>query len=587
MKKVAAVVVITIIMVVVVMLVRGAAREIPFADVFPAGAIGYLGVRGGAELVDDLIGSNAWKKLNGVESVRDFTREARATIERGGAPVPALRTFSALLGEHAAAAIYGRESRFGRSILAAVKTREKGEAILALVTSGFGGKAVGSYRERELYSFRIPALVGLEGVYARGGDTSIAVVSQSDPMGLLKAAIDLSARKGGSPLSGDKQFKAGLGAPPRGAGTLIGCAYLDMKAIENEFQGLGAAIATRMRERNSAAADAVARVGMGRFPCMSWGGYLYRHQGLVGKLHTRLDAARLSAEQRALFDGGSGKLDLLRYVPAGAIAVSASRLGNIRTAWKWYRAQAGPSQPMNILSLCEKRFGINFERDVLPWMGEEMSLQLSDVVAGGLLPVVRLELILSVRDKDAADKTLTALMGRIAKPPATQTTQQSWAFLRPEISCEEYKGEKIKTLSYPIPGFSPSYALSDRYLIAGLDRSSVQAIIDVGAGARGALPSSGKFAEMRKVLPGRLNQLSYIDCERALGAGEGVVRWLLAVKKLMGTADNPEKAKEMEKVEADLPRIFAALRVFRAVMAGSTVMGDTIDSYFILRMSDI
>ena len=587
MKKVAAVVVITIIMVVVVMLVRGAAREIPFADVFPAGAIGYVGVRGGAELVDDLIGSNAWKKLNGVESVRDFTREAREKLERRGAPIPALRTLSALLGEHAAAAIYGRESRFGRSILAAVKTREKGEAILALVTSGFGGKAAGSYRERELYSFRIPALVGLEGVYARGGDTSIAVVSQSDPMGLLKAAIDLSARKGGSPLSGDKQFKAGLGAPPRGAGTLIGCAYLDVKAIEKEFQGLKTAIAKRMRERNSAAADAVARVGMGQFPCMSWGGYLYRHQGLVGNLHMCLDGARLSAEQRALFEVGAGKLDLLRYVPAGAIAVSASRLGNIRTAWKLYRAQAGATQAMDILSLCEKRLGLDLDREVFPWRGEEMSLQLSDVLTGGLLPAARVGVVLSVSDRSAAEKALTALMERFAQPPATQGQQKPWAFLRPVITSEEYKSEKIKTLSYPIPGFSPSYALRDRSLIAGLDRISVQTIIDVAAGARDSILSSGKFAEMRKMLPGRVNQLTYIDCERALEAGEGVVRWLLAVKRLTTAADNPEKAKALVKVETDLPRIFTALRVFHAAMAGSTVKRDTIDTYFILRMRDI
>ena len=587
MKKLMAIVFIAVVVLVAFMLLRGAAREIPFADVFPAGAIGYLGVRGGAELVHDLISSNSWKKLSGAESVREFTREARAKIERGGAPVPAFRALAALLGEHAAAAIYGKESRFGRSVLAAVSTREKREAILTLVRSGLGGKASGSYRGRELYSFRIPALVGLEGVYARGGEISMAVLSQSNPMDLMKAAIDLSAGEGGRPLSVDKSFRRGLGAPLRGVGTLLGCAYLDLKALEKEFQGLKTVIAERMRERNLGAAAAVARAGVGQFPCLSWGGYLYRHHGLVGRLRTRLDVARMGAEQRALFEGGAGKLNLLGYAPGETIAVTDSRLGNIRAALKWYRAQAGPSQAMSILSLCEKRFGINFEREVLPWLGEEMSLQLSDVLTGGLLPVARVGLILSVRDRSAAEKTLTALMEHIAQPPATQGQQKPWAFLKPVITSEEYKGEKIKTLAYPIPGFSPSFAVKGRYLIAGLDRSSVQTIIDVGAGARDSILSSGKFAEMRKALPGRLNQLSYIDCERALEAGEGVVRWLLAVKRLTTAADNPEKAKELEKVETDLPRIFTALRVFHAAMAASTVRGDTIEQYLILRMRDI
>ena len=587
MKKLLAIVLIAVVVVAAFLLVRGAARGVPFVDVLPAGAIGYVGVHGGAAQIHDLIGSNFWKALSGVESAREFTRGARAKVERRGAPVPTFRTLTTFLGEEAAAAVYGRKSRFGRSIIAAVKTRDKGEAFLTLVTSGFGGKATGSYRERELYSFRIPALVGLEGVYARGGDTGIAVVSQSNPMDLVKAAIDLNAGAGGSPLSGDKNFRAGLGAPLGGAGTLIGCAYLDMKALEMELQGLKAVIVERMRERNPAAADTVAKAGMGQFPCLSWGGYLYRHQGLAGNLHTRLDMARLSAEQRALLGDGSGKLELLGYVPGETIAMTDLRLGNMGAAWKLCRAQTGLSNAMDRLSRWEKRFGVNFEREVLPWLGEEMSLQLSDVLTGGLLPVARVGVVLLVRDRSAAEKTLTAWMERVAQPPAMQGQQRTWAFLRPVITSEEYRGEKIKTLSYPIPGISLSFALRDRYLIAGLDRSSVQTIINVAAGARDSILSSGKFTEMRKMLPGRLNQLTYIDCGRALEAGEGVVRWLLVVMRLTTAADNPEKAKTLVKVETDLPRIFTALRVFHAAMAGSTVRGDTIDQYLILRMRDI
>jgi len=564
MKKLMAIVFIAVVVLVAFMLLRGAAREIPFADVFPAGAIGYVGVRGGAELVDDLIGSNAWKKLNGVESVRDFTREARAKIERRVAPLPAFRTLPALLGEEAAAAVYGRESRFGRSVLAAVSTRDEGEAILTLIRSGLGGKASGSYKGRELYSFRIPTLIGLEGIYARGGKTSIAVLSQSNPMDLMKAALDLSAGEGGRPLSGDKSFRAGLGPPLRSAGTLLACGYLDPKAIDRECEGLTTKMVARIRERFPIASEAV----MKAVPCASWGGYLYRNHGLVGRSRMRLDGARVSAGQRARLEGGSAKLELLRYAPGETIALSDSRLGNIRA--------------MDSLSLCEKRLGINFEREVLPWVGEEVSLQLSDVLTGGLFPVPHAELILSVKDRSAAEKTLTAMMECIARTPP-----QTWAFLKPEISREEYRGEMIKTLAYPIPGFSPSFAIKDRCLIVGLDRSSVQTIIDVGEGTRDSILSSGKFAEMRKVLPGRLNRLSYIDCERALEAGEGVVRWLLAVKRLTTAADNPEKTKELEKVETDLPRIFTALRVFRAAMAASAVRGDTIDQYLILRMRDI
>ncbi|MEJ2746290.1 MAG: hypothetical protein P8123_11505, partial [bacterium] len=166
-------------------------------------------------------------------------------------------------------------------------------------------------------------------------------------------------------------------------------------------------------------------------------------------------------------------------------------------------------------------------------------------------------------------------------------TPQAWTFLKPEIRDEEYNGERIKTLSYPIPGISPSFSFRDRCLIVGLNRSSVKTIVDVAAGKSDALASDAKFAGMRKLFPERLQQISYVDCERAGVAAEGVLRWLLSVKRLTSAPDDPEQAKEMERIETDLPQIFAALKAFRALMAASAVSEDLIDQYFVLRLRDI
>jgi hypothetical protein len=586
MKKLVAVVLIVIIALAAFWVARRPALKMPFADMFPAGAIGYVGVHKGAAQVRDLTNSNFWKKLSGIESIKEFTREARSKLEERGETASSLGTLAALLGEDAATAFYGSETRFGRSIIAAVRSDEEGQALFTLVKTALGGKAAGSYRGRELYSFRLPPPVGFEGAYAGGGGVSIAAVSKSNPMDLVKAAIDLGAGEGGRPLSADKNFMALMGKPLRGAGTLVGCACFDVKTLEKELQGLKAAIVKRVSEKNPAAATTLANVGMGQIPCLSWGGYLYRHQGLAGKLHMRLDEARLSAEQRALLGGGTGKLDLLGFVPRGTIAVSDSRMGNVSAVWKWYKTQTWPARAINILSLCEKQFGVDFERDVLPWLGEEICLQISDVVTGGLLPTPRVQLVMSVKDRKAAERSLASMMEHIAQPPPAQTPKR-WAFLKPEIRDEEYKGEKIKTLAYPIPGISPSFTFRDGFLIVGLDRSSVQMVVDVAGGAGDALVSETKFAGMKKMLPDRLHELIYVDCERACGTAEGLLRWFLSVKRLTTASDDPEKAKELERIESDLPQLFAALKAFRALMTASVVGEDAMDQYFVLRMRDM
>jgi hypothetical protein len=404
---------------------------------------------------------------------------------------------------------------------------------------------------------------------------------------LVKAAIDLSAGEKGSPLSADKNFMKLMGKPMRGSGTLVGCACFDVKTLEKEFEDLKTTIVKRIREKNPEAAAKVANAGMKQFPWLSWSGYLYRQQGLAGKICMRLDEGRLSAEQRALFEDDTGKLELLGFVPRGAIAVSDSYMGNVSAAWKWYKTQIWPPQVTNVFTLCEQRFGIDFERDVLPWLGEEICLQVSDVVTGGLLPLPRVQLMLAVKNRKEAQKTLSSLMEHFAQPPSSQTPRK-WAFLRPEIRDEEYKGEKIKTLIYPIPGISPSFTFRDRCLIVGLDRSSVQTIVDVASGAGDSLVSDPRFAEMKKVLPEKLQQVNYVDCERACGAAEGVLWWFLSVKRLTtNSSDEPEKAKELERIKADLPQLFAALKVFRALLTASVVEDDVIDQYFVLRMKDI
>jgi len=264
--------------------------------------------------------------------------------------------------------------------------------------------------------------------------------------------------------------------------------------------------------------------------------------------------------------------------------VSAARIRNAAAAWELFRADANPvgSAVAGWLS----RHGIDFERDVAPWVGDEVSVQLSDVRTGGLFPLAGAELIVAVKDRRAAERAVVRLMEAMGGGGAAGAGQ-AWDFLRPTLSRSAHRGVEVTTLGYPVPGLSPSFAFVGDRLVVGLDRASVHDIVDTAAGVREPLSSDAVFAAMRAAAPARLNSFAWIDGERALRAGEGVLAWALAVKRLArSVSDAPVPESEL-RLEADLPRICAAAGVVRAAMTASACGDDTVEQYFAVRLQDI
>ena len=436
------------------------------------------------------------------------------------AAVPA--ALSRMLGEKAAIAFYGEKSPFGTSVLFAVKGPEARVALRALARTTRRRAETGEGMER--CAFEVPGAPGLRGACGWMNDEAIEAAARSSAAaaGLAAANVPAAAR--------------------------------------------------------SLAASAE------RFPAVSAGGYLFRDRGFHGSLRTRVDRARLTAEQQAVWPAASGTLGALALAPKGTILVSAARIRNAAAAWELFRADANPvgSAVAGWLS----RHGIDFERDVAPWVGDEVSVQLSDVRTGGLFPLAGAELIVAVKDRRAAERAVVRLMEAMGGGGAAGAGQ-AWDFLRPTLSRSAHRGVEVTTLGYPVPGLSPSFAFVGDRLVVGLDRASVHDIVDTAAGVREPLSSDAVFAAMRAAAPARLNSFAWIDGERALRAGEGVLAWALAVKRLArSVSDAPVPESEL-RLEADLPRICAAAGVVRAAMTASACGDDTVEQYFAVRLQDI
>ncbi len=552
--------------------------EPPFAGAFPSGAIAYAAVKDGGALAREVGGSNFWKALRDIESIGAAAPGPGRTA--AVAAVPA--ALSRMLGEEAAIAFYGEKSPFGTSVLFAVKGPEAREALRALARTTRRRAETGEGMER--CAFEVPGAPGLRGACAADDAAGFAAVSSRDPELLLKAALDLRAGAGGvEPLRNDRRFRAGIGKPPRGAGgSLLACGWMNDEAIEAAARS--SAAAAGLAAANVPAAARSLAASAERFPAVSAGGYLFRDRGFHGSLRTRVDRARLTAEQQAVWPAASGTLGALALAPKGTILVSAARIRNAAAAWELFRADANPvgSAVAGWLS----RHGIDFERDVAPWVGDEVSVQLSDVRTGGLFPLAGAELIVAVKDRRAAERAVVRLMEAMGGGGAAGAGQ-AWDFLRPTLSRSAHRGVEVTTLGYPVPGLSPSFAFVGDRLVVGLDRASVHDIVDTAAGVREPLSSDAVFAAMRAAAPARLNSFAWIDGERALRAGEGVLAWALAVKRLArSVSDAPVPESEL-RLEADLPRICAAAGVVRAAMTASACGDDTVEQYFAVRLQDI
>lgn len=554
----------------ILLMVNRRGPEIPYADVFPRGAIAYVGVNDGAALVRDILGSQAWKELSGVGTVRKGIETSRVKLEHRGSPVASARAIGTLLGEKAAVALYGKESHFGLSLLGAVESREMQERILARLRSGLGATPTGSYGGMDIYAFTLPSQAGLEGVYARRGSLGMVAISRSKSLDLLRQAIDLRQGKTKGALSGDSMFIAGCGKPLRGKGNPSCCVYINAMAMEKDFASL-----KRLAEVLGKGGT-VARLGGVQSAVVSCGGYLYRDKGIVGTIRTRVDPRQITAVK-------ASTMSVLRRVPRGSVALVASRVGDPRAAWRWWNAMwpgaLGPEQ-------MEKKFGIDVEKEIIPWVGDEMAFYLGNVQAGGLFPIVQAGLIVATRDPAATEQSLTRIMKGIAGPAAPSGQQGAWAFLKPQIITSEHGGKKITTLKYPIPGFSPSFACSGDYVFAGLDRTSVEGAINADAGQGDSILGDATFSELRAMAPRRLTQLSYLDCGRALEIGEGVAKWLIAIRKLTLPPEEIEKAERLARIEAELPRVLSSLKVFRVALSAASQQGDAIDQVYAIRTAD-
>lgn len=142
--------------------------------------------------------------------------------------------------------------------------------------------------------------------------------------------------------------------------------------------------------------------------------------------------------------------------------------------------------------------GLDYSRDIAPWLGDEVAVALPSPTSTTPL------LIVAVRDEQAAHDAI----GRIAGAPTVP------------LSTEDYQGITITKLSGSA-GAGGSVAVVDRMLVASADRTAVVAAIDAAIGRRRSLADQSAFRSSMTSLPAeRIGSVYVALAASAASAGQ-------------------------------------------------------------------
>ncbi|MGZ6300431.1 MAG: DUF3352 domain-containing protein [Candidatus Limnocylindria bacterium] len=136
--------------------------------------------------------------------------------------------------------------------------------------------------------------------------------------------------------------------------------------------------------------------------------------------------------------------------------------------------------------------GLDYRRDVAPWLGDELAVAMRNPSSG--IPL----LIVAVKDEAAAREALGHVAAQQGGTPST----------------EEYQGITVTKLSGRA-GQGGAFAIVDRMLVASPDRATILAAIDASLGKAASLADAASFRSAMAGLPADRVGSIYLDLAAA------------------------------------------------------------------------
>lgn len=171
------------------------------------------------------------------------------------------------------------------------------------------------------------------------------------------------------------------------------------------------------------------------------------------------------------------------------------------------KATGRPIDINQMLSGYEKMLGLSIEGDVLPVLGKEFGIYLTDVDTTGNFPIPKIVVFVQITDREKA----TALINKLL---ALQPN------LRPEE--EAYQGEVIRFIPIPfVDSFKVGYTFADNYLLLASNVDILKASLEASKNPDKSIAIN---SALRSAL-GSKNSLFFVEFDRLMGKAGELVDW--------------------------------------------------------------
>ncbi len=236
---------------------------------------------------------------------------------------------------------------------------------------------------------------------------------------------------------------------------------------------------------------------------------------LTGKAFLYFDKTKLDRAAGIYYRCAPDDNHSAKFVPWDALFYEWSTCLDFPLMWTQYKEQLtlqanASGRPLDVgkmVSGYEQMLGLSIDGDILPALGKEFGIYLTDVDTTGNFPIPKLVAFVQTTSRDKMNGVLNKLLG-----------------LQPNLQPQEekYNGELIRYISIPFAeSFKVSYTFVDNYLLLATNVDILKASLD-------AVKSPDKSIAVNRAFQandGKKNSVFFVQIDSLLAKANGIFDW--------------------------------------------------------------
>lgn len=332
----------------------------------------------------------------------------------------------------------------------------------------------------------------------------------------------------------------------------------------------------------------------------SLGGTTVLEEGLFTRISVVPNKDKMDDLTKTMWESKPAKPESMALIPAGTYLYTTSTSIDVKGMWDLWLSNMEtqtPEQAQMIQSgirSFEETMGLNIEKDILSWIGNEVSFVFNEVATEGIFPIPKMALVLKVKDKKSAkvfmDKILEAINKQAATIGQPQPTEEGApaapaatpviAGLQLNMVEESYKGVDLNILELPFLGraLAPGYAFVGDFLVISTNTGSLQKMVDTYKRATPSIAEDEGFKSASLIMDRKTNQLVYVNMSKMMDAGIEISNWIASFQALQ--PDAVEAQANQQFIQESLIPLLKSLKAIKIIGVNTLYTPDGIEQTF-------